>query len=141
MEGFFGEDVAKKLVGSHNATSLTSGWLTQAASTPINETIGPNRRFDGTKIALSDIKIVRTALGGTVNDVVIAAVAGAVRSFLLEDRVFAVDGVDFRAMVPVSIRDEAGVGELGNHITMWLVDLPIAEPDPVEQSDEQEVSE
>ena len=61
----------------------------------------------------------------------IAAVAGAVRSFLVHDRGFDVDGVDFRAMVPVSIRGDGGFGDLGNHITMWLVDLPIGEADPV----------
>jgi WS/DGAT/MGAT family acyltransferase len=113
--------------------SARSGWFVNATETPINQKIGPNRRIAHLVTDLDRVKAVKNGLGGTVNDVVITAIAGAVRSFLLEDRGFDVDGVDFRAMVPVSIRGEAGVGELGNHITMWLVDLPIAEKDPVER--------
>jgi WS/DGAT/MGAT family acyltransferase len=113
--------------------SARSGWFVNATETPLNRRIGPNRRIAHLVTDLDRVKAVKNGLGGTVNDVVIAAIAGAVRSFLIEDRGFDVDGVDFRAMVPVSIRDDAGVGELGNHITMWLVDLPIAEPDPAER--------
>ncbi len=113
--------------------SARSGWFVNASETPLNRKIGPNRRIAHLTTDLDAVKAVKNGLGGTVNDVVIAAVAGAVRSFLIEDRDFDVAGIDFRAMVPVSIRDEEGVGELGNQITMWLLDLPLAEPDPAER--------
>jgi diacylglycerol O-acyltransferase len=126
-----GEEIAHRVKAM--TYSARSGWFVNATDTPLNGKIGPNRRVAYLVTDLDDVKAVKNGLGGTVNDVVIAAIAGAVRSFLLEDRQFDVDGVDFRAMVPVSIRDESGIGELGNHITMWLVDLPIGEPDPVER--------
>lgn len=110
--------------------SLTSGWLTQAPATPLNEPIGPNRRFDGTKITLADIKTVRAALGGTVNDVVLATTAGAVRTFLTEHRQIEGLDIEFRVMAPVSVRP-ADAGGLGNQVAMWLVELPLSEPDPV----------
>jgi WS/DGAT/MGAT family acyltransferase len=115
------------------AHSARSGWFVNASDTPINQRIGPNRRIAHLVTDLDRVKAVKNGLGGTVNDVVIAAVAGAVRSFLVEDRGFDVSGVDFRAMVPVSIRDDAAAGGAGNHITMWLVELPIAESDPAER--------
>ena len=111
--------------------SLTSGWLTQAPDTPLNETIGPNRRFDGTKVTLADIKLIRTALGGTVNDVVLATTAGAVRTFFQEHRQLEDLDIEFRVMAPVSVRASDASAALGNQVAMWLVELPIAEPDPV----------
>ncbi len=113
--------------------SLSSGWLTRAASTPLNQRIGPNRRFDWVEVALADIKEIRKGLGGTVNDVVLAATAGAIRHFLIERRSFTDLDVDFRAMAPVSVRSRPQAGELGNQVAMWLVALPIAEPDPVKR--------
>ncbi len=111
--------------------SLTSGWLTMAPATPLNEPIGPNRRFDGTKITLADIKRIRTALGGTVNDVVLATTAGAVRMFLAEHRGVEDLDIEFRAMAPVSVRSSDQQAAMGNHVAMWLVELPLAEEDPV----------
>ncbi|MDX1692037.1 MAG: wax ester/triacylglycerol synthase family O-acyltransferase, partial [Acidimicrobiia bacterium] len=124
-----GEEVRHRFRAmSHTALS---GWFVNASDTPLNRKIGPNRRIAHLVTDLERVKAVKNGLGGTVNDVVIATVAGAVRSFLVEDRGFDIDGVDFRAMVPVSIRDDEEPGVLGNHITMWLVDLPIDEADPV----------
>ncbi len=111
--------------------SLTSGWLTMAPATPLNEPIGPNRRFDGTKITLADIKRIRTALGGTVNDVVLATTAGAVRMFLAEHRGVEDLDIEFRVMAPVSVRSSDHQAAMGNHVAMWLVELPLAEEDPV----------
>ncbi len=109
--------------------SLTSGWLTPATRTPINERIGPNRRFDWLHLELDDIKEVKDLIGGTVNDVVLATVAGAVRKYLIEERGFAVDDVEFRAMAPVSVRAKDQRGRMGNQVAMWLVQLPIDEPE------------
>jgi len=113
--------------------SARSGWFVNASQTPLNHKIGPNRRIAHLTTDLDRVKAIKGGLGGTVNDVVVTAVAGAVRSFLIEERDFDVEGVDFRAMVPVSIRDEERAGEPGNQITMWLIELPIAEADPVER--------
>jgi WS/DGAT/MGAT family acyltransferase len=113
--------------------SLSSGWLRQAAPTPINEPITPNRRFDWVETPLSHIKEIRTGLAGSVNDVVLAVTAGAIRSFFIEHRHFDDLDVDFRVMAPVSVRTQAQAGQLGNQVAMWLVSLPIDEPDPVER--------
>ena len=75
-------------------------------STPLNVEIGPHRRFDWTAMDLAAVKAVKARLGGTVNDVVLAMVAGAMRRFLA-GRGVDVDRLDFRAMVPVNLR--AGV--------------------------------
>ncbi|MDR9452085.1 MAG: wax ester/triacylglycerol synthase family O-acyltransferase, partial [Acidimicrobiia bacterium] len=111
--------------------SLTSGWLTPASRTPINERIGPNRRFEWLKLPLADVKEVKDLIGGTVNDVVLTTVAGAVRKFFIEERGFAVDDLEFRVMAPVSVRSKDQRGRMGNQVAMWLVQLPIGEPDPL----------
>jgi WS/DGAT/MGAT family acyltransferase len=111
--------------------SLRSGWFSNVTATPINGEIGPNRRLAWAETELDPIKRVKDVLGGTVNDVIIAVVAGALRRFLVEDRAFAPDGAEIRAMVPVSTSRDRQLGELGNQITMWLVGLPLDEPDPL----------
>ncbi|HEX9977569.1 MAG TPA: WS/DGAT domain-containing protein, partial [Acidimicrobiia bacterium] len=112
-------------------SSARSGWFSRASDTPLNQRIGPNRRIDFLVSALEPMKVVKDAFGGTVNDVVIAAVAGAVRSFLMEDRGVDPAGLDFRAMVPVSTRGHEPPDGAGNRVAMWLIDLPLGEPDPV----------
>ena len=111
-------------------TSLRSGWLTAADRTPLNPDIGPNRRFDWTALELDDVKTIKNSLGGSVNDVVLAITAGAVRSFLTEDRDYDPGDSEFRIMNPVSTRSASQAGKLGNQVAMWLVELPIDEPDP-----------
>ena len=111
-------------------SSLKSGWLSSSAKTPLNPDIGPNRRFTWTEMDLSGVKAVKDSLGGSVNDVVLAVAAGAVRTFLLEQRNYDPSGVEFRAMNPVSTRD-GQQGQMGNQVAMWLVELPIGEPDPL----------
>lgn len=112
-------------------TSLRSGWLTPADRTPLNPDIGPNRRFDWTGLDLADVKEVKNGLGGSVNDVVLAVTAGAVRNFLIDHRSFDPNNSEFRAMNPVSTRRHADRGKLGNQVAMWLVELPIDEADPM----------
>jgi diacylglycerol O-acyltransferase / wax synthase len=126
-------EVAKTMRGRAVAAyaSLRSGWLTTASRTPLNPDLGPNRRFDWTETTLEDVKEIKRSLGGSVNDIVLAIVAGAIRQFLVEERDFAVDDTEFRVMNPVSTRSSDQKGALGNQVAMWLVDLPIAEPDVV----------
>jgi len=113
------------------AHSLSSGWLTTASDTGVNGHVGPNRRFATLETPLDDVKEIKNSTGGTVNDVVLATVAGGVRRFLVEERGDNVSGLDFRAMAPVSVRSRDQRGTLGNQVAMWLVSLPISEPDPV----------
>ena len=100
------------------------------APTPLNVDIGPYRRFDWTRVDLATVKSIRSHFGGKVNDVVLNAVSGAVRNFLIR-RGVRVNDLDFRAMVPVSVRSEDEYGKLGNRITQMLTRLPLEESDPV----------
>ena len=115
--------------------SLGSGWLTPATKTPLNGEIGPNRRFGTLRTPLEDVKEIKNALGGSVNDVILATVAGGVRRFLEDVRGFDVGDIDFRAMAPVSVRAPSQRGTLGNQVAMWLVSLPVGESDPVRRLD------
>jgi diacylglycerol O-acyltransferase len=112
--------------------SLSSGWLTMASDTPLNGKVGPNRRFGTLETPLEDVKLVKNVLGGSVNDVVLATVAGAVRHYVM-DHGGSVDGIDFRAMAPVSVRSSEQRGTLGNQVAMWLASLPVDEPDPAKR--------
>ncbi|MEX0699587.1 MAG: wax ester/triacylglycerol synthase family O-acyltransferase, partial [Acidimicrobiia bacterium] len=128
-----GREMASALRGKAQAAlaSLRSGWLTTASRTPLNPDLGPNRRFDWTETPLAEVKEIKNALGGSVNDVILAIVAGALRQFLLEDRGFQLADIEFRVMNPVSTRSADQRGALGNQVAMWLVNLPLAEADPV----------
>jgi WS/DGAT/MGAT family acyltransferase len=128
-----GREMALALGGRAQAAmaSLRSGWLTTASRTPLNPDLGPNRRFDWTETPLAEVKEIKNALGGSVNDVILAIVAGAMRQFLLEDRGFQLADIEFRVMNPVSTRSADQRGALGNQVAMWLVNLPLAEADPV----------
>jgi WS/DGAT/MGAT family acyltransferase len=79
---------------------------------------------------LDEVKALRRALGGTVNDVVLATVAGAVRRFM---QLRAVDpaSLAFRVAAPVSVRAEHEHGTFGNRVSQWIVDLPVGEAEPL----------
>ena len=98
------------------------------STTPLNRPIGPHRRFDWFRLPLAEVKAVKNALGGTVNDVVLATVNGAVQRFLERHRV-AVDDLEFRVMAPVSVRSRDERGLLGNRVSAWMVPLPLDERD------------
>ncbi len=104
------------------------------SDTPLNKPIGPHRRFDWLSMDLGRVKEVRRSLGGTVNDVILAVVTGAVRSFLRQRQVNPAT-VEFRIMAPVSVRTGEEQKDPGNRISVWLIDLPVDVPDPVEQLD------
>ena len=97
-------------------------------STPLNRTIGPHRRFDWLGLDLDEVKAVKRHLGGTVNDVVLATVAGAVRRFL-ERRGAKVRALDYRVVVPVNMRTQDERGIMTNRASAWLMSLPVGEPD------------
>ena len=102
-----------------------------AQESPLNVEIGEQRRYGTADSDLDDYKAIRKAHGGTINDVVLAVVTGALREWLMT-RGEAVGGASVvRAMVPVSIRTEDQSGALGNRVSSYLVDLPVGEPSPV----------
>src|SRR5271167_126120 len=106
--------------------------LNPAPETPLNVHIGPHRRFVGVADRLEDFKLVKNAFGGTVNDVVLAVVAGALRSFLISRGVHT-EGLELRALVPVSVRGEAEHHTGGNRIVVMRGPLPVYIADPVER--------
>jgi len=106
--------------------------LTPTSRTPINVEVGPHRRFDWTAMRIADFKAVKNALGGTLNDVVLATVSGALRLFLLR-RGVKPDGLNVRAQVPVSVRSQDEQGALGNRVTQMIAPLPVDITDPVER--------
>lgn len=126
-----GQRIAQRIQTTTQA--LRSGWLSPTTRTPLNEKIGPNRRFAWLDTPLADLKQIRAATGASVNDIVLTIIAGAIRSFLTEHRGFDPIGTDFRAMVPVSVRANGNGGDLGNQVAMWLVGLHIGELDPMER--------
>jgi WS/DGAT/MGAT family acyltransferase len=106
--------------------------LNPAPETPLNVEIGPHRRFVGVRCRLADFKAVKDAFGGTVNDVVLTVVSGALREWL-RSRGVRTEGMELRALVPVSIRGEHERGELGNRIAAMRGPLPVYVPDPIER--------
>ncbi len=103
----------------------------KAPETPLNVPIGSQRRFAVARTELDDYKRVRKSHGGTVNDVVLATVAGALRSWLQMRGENVRTGTTLRAMVPVSVRSTAEGGVLGNRVSTFFVDLPVGEANPV----------
>lgn len=95
----------------------------------LNGPTSPHRRWSWVHADLGEARRVGEVLGGTVNDVVLAAVARGFRDLLAERRELRPDSV-VRAMVPVSIR-LSGEESLTNRVSAVLVSLPCAEPDPV----------
>ena len=102
-----------------------------APGSPLNVAVGEQRRFGVARTALDDYKKVRKAHGGTVNDVVLATCAGALRNWLLSRGEPVLDTTVIRAMVPVSLRGADEQGALGNRVSSYFVDLPVGEADPV----------
>jgi diacylglycerol O-acyltransferase len=101
-----------------------------APDVPLNVEIGTHRRFIWARSELATFKRIKDALGGTVNDVVLAVVTGALRKWL-DRRGIRTEGLELRALVPVSIRAEDERGHLGNRIAAMRGPLPVYVEDPV----------
>jgi diacylglycerol O-acyltransferase / wax synthase len=110
------------------------GWnfANPAPETPLNVEIGSHRRFSWVRADLAQFKRIKSALGGTVNDVVLAVVTGALREWL-QDRGVRTEGVELRAQVPVSIRSDDEHGHLGNKIAAIRGPVPVYVDDPVKR--------
>ena len=98
----------------------------------LNGPLGPHRRWGWARGDLADVKSVKNAAGCTVNDVVLAAIAGGFRRYLLE-RGEPVDDEVVRSLVPVSVRQPHEQGRLGNQVTAMFAELPVGVADPWER--------
>jgi WS/DGAT/MGAT family acyltransferase len=96
----------------------------------LNRPIGPHRRAEWRTYDLADIKDLRRRLGGTVNDVVLTVVTGAVRRFLSR-RDEDLDTADYRVVIPVNMRSESGDPQAANRVSAFFMSLPVSEPDPI----------
>jgi diacylglycerol O-acyltransferase / wax synthase len=106
--------------------------MNPAPDVPLNVPIGPHRRIRWVQSRLSDFKEIKDTLGGTVNDAVLAVVAGALGRWL-GTRGVRTEGLELRALVPVSIRANDERGSLGNRIAAMRGPLPVYVKDPVER--------
>jgi diacylglycerol O-acyltransferase len=108
------------------------GWnfANPAPDLPLNVPIGSHRRFEWIRSDLALFKRVKDALGGTVNDVVLTVVSGAMRRWL-QSRGVRTEGLELRAQVPVSIRAADEHGHLGNKIAAVRAPLPVYVEDPI----------
>jgi WS/DGAT/MGAT family acyltransferase len=100
--------------------------------TPFNGHVSILRRVLWTTFDLNHVKGIKNRLGGTVNDVVLATIATALRAYL-EERGVQPDGMELRAMVPVNVRGASEDGALGNRISMMAAPLPVGIHDPLER--------
>jgi diacylglycerol O-acyltransferase / wax synthase len=111
---------------------VTWNLVIRAPKVPLNVEIGPARSFSWAGFTLEDFKLIKNTFGVTVNDVILSATAGALRRWL-HDREVPVEGMELKALVPVSIRTENEQGELGNRLTAMRGPLPVGVADPVER--------
>ncbi len=100
----------------------------RAPATPFNRAITPHRRFAFRSVDLDTVRAVKKAFGVSVNDVVMAMCAGALRRWLVDHD--ALPDQPLVAMIPVSVRDPASQGGLGNRVSAMLAPLPTSVTDP-----------
>jgi diacylglycerol O-acyltransferase len=122
----------RQVVRGIGATGKMIGAGIAAPSTPFNVEIGPHRRFAIAQTDLEGLKRVKDAHGGTVNDVILSTVAGALGNYL-RARGHDTEGLEMRVMVPVSVRADEEHGALGNRIAAMMAPLPVWCEDPVER--------
>ena len=103
-----------------------------ASDTPLNGSLGPHRRLDWLTMPLDDVREISRVLHCTVNDVILATVTGAVRRYLFRRRVDH-RSVDFRVAAPVSTRRPEHDRRQGNHVSSWIVPLPVEFDEPIDR--------
>jgi diacylglycerol O-acyltransferase len=112
------------------ASSLRS--LATASDVGLNGPIGPHRRWDWARTSLKEVKQVRQAHGGTVNDVVLAVITKGFRELMLA-RGLPIEGKVVRSLVPVSVRREDEKGSYNNRVSAMFAELPVDIEDPVQR--------
>src|SRR5271166_1478207 len=119
-------DVVPIAAGVVRATRALNGFLRAAPTSVLNGELSPLRCLARALRPLEDLRTIKHAYGTTLNDVILAAVAGGIRTYLLRR---GEEPVPLKVMVPVSVRNPADV--LGNHISFVFADLPCDDPDPL----------
>jgi WS/DGAT/MGAT family acyltransferase len=120
------------------AENLSMAWgmitegLKQPAQTPLNQSIGHYRRFDWKALPIEQVKEIKNRLGGSINDVILTTVAGAVGQFLAHRGALR-KRLDYRTVIPVSVRSSDEQGQAGNRVSAWLLSLPVTQPDPLKR--------
>ena len=129
--------VVKDIASSGKTLAKTVPSLAKQAVTPtarsLNGPIGPHRRWAWTEGKFEEFKAVRTAFGGTVNDVVLTAITGGFRDLLQGRGELSSEKLVVRSMVPVSVRPEDQKGSLNNQVSAVFVDLPVGLSDPLDR--------
>ncbi len=103
--------------------------LKPLAKAPWNRPIGGRRRVAWTSMSFQEVRRIRGALGGTVNDVMLTILGGALGRYL-QDHGVKTDGVKMRLQIPVNVRRENEKGALGNRVSMMLPEIPVGIVDP-----------
>lgn len=122
----------KRLADFADGLSTFGGFGQTEVESSLNGPLGAHRRWRTIDMSLDDVRKIRAAHGGTVNDVVLAAVTRGFRDLLIA-RGEPVEGRCVRSLVPVSVRTEAEHGHFDNRIAAMFVDLPVGIEDPVER--------
>ena len=106
--------------------------LQPAPRTPFNNPVSGERSFAWVEVPFAEIRAMRNAIGGTVNDLVLTVLGGAFGRYLRRFD-YPTDGIVLRAMCPVSMRPPAGMGQLGNQVSMMFAPLYVGIADPLER--------
>ena len=121
--------VAGRLQRDLAALGTLAFGMSDAPPSPYNRPIGPHRRYAWVEGDLTQFKAIKNALGGTVNDVVLASVSLALGGHL-RSLGHGTDGLTLKAMVPVSVRADVERGALGNRVATMYAPLPVHLTDP-----------
>ena len=124
-----GADAGRSVAG---LAAMAAAGLSGAPPSPLNVRIGPHRRFAWASSDLATFKAIKDALGGTINDVVLTVVAGALRAHLFRHGRDP-EGLELKAMVPISVRADADRGALGNQVAAMYAPLPVGLENPVDR--------
>jgi diacylglycerol O-acyltransferase / wax synthase len=111
--------------------AMAAAGLAGAPPSPLNVRIGPHRRFAWVESDLPRFKAIKDALGGSINDVVLTVVTGALRTFLVRRGRDPEQVEELKAMVPISVRADAARGALGNQVAAMYAPLPVGLADPL----------
>jgi WS/DGAT/MGAT family acyltransferase len=106
--------------------------LNSSPASSLNGPIGPHRRWDWARGRLSNVRRIRELHGGTINDVVLAAITNGFRELLMS-RGEAIEGRVIRTLVPVSVRTEDQRGTYDNKVSAMFAELPVEIDDPIER--------
>jgi diacylglycerol O-acyltransferase / wax synthase len=123
---------ARNVVDTLEAAGALARTTLAAPASPFNTEIGPYRRLAIVRADLARFKSIKNELGGTVNDVVLAVVSGALGRYL-RSRGNSTSDLELRALVPISVRAADERGALGNRVSSFMAPLPVYAEDPVER--------